>query len=336
MLSPVHIVVDAMGGDQGLRPSVSASVQFLRDNPSVSLSLIGDEPLIESYLSDIRPRVGARLHIVHAPQAVTMGDKPGVALRKKRDSSMAVSVQMVADGKADACVSAGNTGALLAFGVLSLRTLPGIERPAICKAIPTAKGRCFLLDLGANLECSAGNLLQFALMGAAMAHMCGVSRPRVGVLNVGTEAQKGRLLQQKAAQLIAEVAEINAVGFVEGDDIYRGDVDVVVCDGFTGNIVLKASEGAVKLLQHSLKDAFLRTPWARCVSVIAGSVLRRWRNRYDPSRYNGAAFLGLNGVLVKSHGSASIEGYYAALDVAYEQVKTGVPARIARAISRSQ
>lgn len=332
MLSSIHIAVDASGGDFGPRLSVCAAVRFLQDHPSLSLTLIGP-------IDDLRVHVPApvpRLFFRDAPNTIAMGDKPSSAVRLGSKSSMALAVQMVADGGAQACVSAGNTGALMAFGKRHLGTLPGIERPAICKAVPTTEGVCYILDLGANLDCSARNLCQFAQMGTAVARVAGIASPRVGVLNVGSEAHKGRVVQQEAAHLLDANRHLNFYGFVEAGDIYTGKVDVVVCDGFAGNVLLKASEGTARLLQEELQRSFHRSFWRRWVYRLARPAVRQWERLCDPSRYNGAVLLGLRGVVVKSHGSASADGFYAALQVAFEQASLNAPERIADAIQQTQ
>lgn len=332
MLSSLHIAVDASGGDFGPRLSVRAAVRFLQDHPSASLTLFG--PLAE--LHHQAPSSVPRLFFQDASDSVAMGDKPSSALRGGRHSSMALAVQMVAEGKAQACVSAGNTGAFMAFSKHHLGTLPGIERPAICKAVPTAKGPCYVLDLGANLDCSARNLCQFAQMGTAVAQVAGVAEPRVGLLNVGQEAHKGRVVQQEAARLLEADSRLNYCGFVEAGDIYAGTADVVVCDGFAGNVLLKASEGAARLLHEQLRRSFQSHFWFRALYPLVRPVVRHWQQACDPSRYNGAVLLGLKGVAVKSHGSASEDGFYAALQVAFEQVRLDAPERVAKAIKQIQ
>lgn len=332
MLSSLHIAVDASGGDFGSHLPVRAAVQFLQDHPSVSLTLFGPLADLHAQAPDPVPR----LFFQDAPESVAMGDKPSSALRSGRQSSMALAVQMVADGQAQACISAGNTGAFMAFGKHHLGTLPGIERPAICKAVPTAQGVCYVLDLGANLECSARNLCQFAQMGTAVAQVAGVSEPRVGVLNVGHEAHKGRVVQQEAARLLEADPRLNFCGFVEAGDVYTGVVDVVVCDGFAGNVLLKASEGTARLIQEQLKRSFQSHFWYRGLYRLVRPVLRHWQQACDPNRYNGAVLLGLQGVAVKSHGNTSLEGFCAALQVAYEQARLGAPERIAKAIKQIQ
>lgn len=318
-----------MGGDSGPRLCVSAAIKFVQSNPSVRLTLIGDSRL----LTDAASKLPSQISILPADDPVHMADRPASALRRKRESSMALAVRMVASGDADACVSGGNTGALMAFGLHSIGTMPGIERPAICKALPSSSGVCWVLDLGANLECTPAQLRQFACMGAALARLGGADAPRVALLNVGVEHQKGRPLEQEAAALLAVQSGLNFIGFVEGRDIYRGVAEVVVCDGFTGNVLLKASEGAAELLQQTLKNAFQSGVAARIASWLARPALSAWSERYNPARLNGATFLGLNGVVVKSHGGASEEGFIAALDVAHEQVTHQIIAAIATAVA---
>lgn len=319
-----------MGGDIGPRPCVYGALHFIQLFPKARLTLVGDSEQLHTLLPDL-PR---QMTILPAGDSVAMADRPSVALRQKRQSSMALAIQLVADGKAQACVSAGNTGALMAFGLHLLGTMPGIERPAICKAVPTQRGLCWVLDLGANLECSAENLLQFAQMGAALARLSGVIKPRVALLNVGSEAHKGRELQQDAARLIENLADIEFKGFVEGDDLYQGLIDVVVCDGFTGNVLLKASEGVAQLLQASLRQVFQQDLWGRFIGLLARPALSAWGKKFNPSRHNGASLLGLNGVVVKSHGAVSEPGFCAALSVAYEQVNNRIVDSIAAAVNR--
>lgn len=318
-----------MGGDSGSRLCVSAALKFARLFPSVRLTLVGDCQLLDTNASGLP----GQIDILPAETQVEMSERPGSALRYKRESSMGLAVRMVGDGKADACVSAGNTGALMAFGLHMIGTIPGIERPAICKALPSRGGVCRVLDLGANLECSSENLRQFACMGSALAHLSGIAKPRVGLLNIGTETQKGRELEQASAALLAAQRGLDFIGFVEAGDIYRGIADVVVCDGFTGNVLLKSSEGAAQLLQSTLKDTLLTSWPARVGGWLARPALSSWANRYSPERLNGATFLGLDGVVVKSHGGASEEAFIAALNVAREQVSHQIIAAIATAVA---
>lgn len=320
-----------MGGDAGPRPCVFGAIEFLRQFPTVQLTLVGDKHQLSNLIPDA---AATQVAILPSLNPVLMSDRPSQALRQKRESSMALAVQMVADGVAHACVSAGNTGALMAFGLHLLGTMPGIERPAICKAVPTKNGVCWVLDLGANLDCSADNLNQFALMGAALARLKGVQRPRVAVLNVGSEAQKGRELQQEAALLVAQLGDIQFCGFIEAGDVYRGAADVVVCDGFTGNVLLKASEGVAELLQYSLKEVLRKGLLGHLMGVLARPALNAWNRAYNPTRLNGASFLGLRGVVVKSHGATSPAAFCSALHVAYEQAANRIVDSIAAEISR--
>lgn len=318
-----------MGGDSGPRLCVSAVVKFARSNPSVRFTLVGDRNLLGIDASVLSQQI----KILPADESVHMSERPANALRHKRESSMALAVRMVATGEADACVSGGNTGALMAFGLHLLGTMSGIERPAICKALPSKTGLCQVLDLGANLECTAEHLRQFACMGAALARLTGTEIPRVALLNIGAEDVKGRELEQEAASLLAVQRGVNFIGFVEGGDIYRGVADVVVCDGFTGNVLLKASEGAAELLQLTLKNAFQSSVAARIAGWLSRPVLHAWADRYNPARLNGATFVGLNGVVVKSHGGASEEGFIAALNVAHEQATHQIITAIATAVA---
>lgn len=308
-----------MGGDQGPRSCIRACLKFLSTYSNTLIILIGDRAQILPHLPYPLPTA---LLVEHTEQNVLMSEKPSVALRHKRASSMAVAVAMVARGRAHACVSSGNTGALMAFGLHYLQLKEGIERPAICKAMPSSKGICYLLDIGANAQCTALNLLQFAQLGRDFAKVQGVVNPRIGLLNIGIEAQKGANLQRAAADLMSSDSTLNFIGYVEGGDIYRSIADVVVCDGFSGNILLKASEGAAELMGNSLRQAFNRHWWARLSSFLMLPILSDWRKQFDPSQYNGAQFLGLNGTIIKSHGGAGEVGFISALRVALEQASS--------------
>lgn len=303
-----------MGADQGSRPIVLAAYNFVVSNPSVTITLFGDARQIEASL----PHAHKRITITAAAEVVAMTDKPATALRQKQNSSMALAIKHLACSGADACVSAGNTGALMAFGLSILGPIKGIDRPAICKEVPTKTGGCLVLDLGANLSCTAQNLLQFGLLGAAMSEAAGVKNPRVGLLNVGSEVNKGGAVQQQAVSLLT-AANLNFIGNVEGGDIYSGRLDVVVCDGFTGNVMLKACEGAAELMLSSATPYF-----GGFIGWLFRKRLKRWHRQFDPARYNGAAMLGLNGVLVKSHGASSELGFEAALNVARGQVDSNM------------
>jgi phosphate acyltransferase len=325
----IRIAIDVMGGDFGPRPCVLGAYKFLQKCPSVELTLIGDLQQIKSSL----PFPHSQIHVISADNPVAMSDRPSVALRHKLQSSMSLAVQQVATGQSSACVSAGNTGALMAFGLHWLGALPGIARPAICKAIPTTKGQSWILDLGANLVCDANNLAEFALMGAALARSHGIALPKVALLNVGSEEQKGRALEQEATRLLEKLDGVDFVGFVEGNRIYDGVADVLVCDGFAGNVTLKVSEGIARFLRSSLQENFSKTWWRRLLGLCVKSLLQSWYAQFEPAKFDGASFLGLNGVVVKSHGSASATSFCAALGVAHEHVDHSMIAAISRQIS---
>jgi glycerol-3-phosphate acyltransferase PlsX len=257
-----------------------------------------------------------------------MDDKPAAALRGKPDSSMRVALELLRDGKVQACVSAGNTGALMALSRHVLKTLPGIDRPAMVAAIPTQKGYCQLLDLGANVDCSAEHLLQFAVMGSVAAEALGVARPRVALLNIGTEDIKGNQQVKLAATLLQGARGLNYVGFVEGDGLYRGEADVVVCDGFVGNILLKSSEGLATMIATRIEALFKRNVASRLVGALALPLMRRLQADLAPARHNGASFLGLQGIVVKSHGSAGVEGFQSAIARAVIEIQENLPQRL--------
>ncbi|GFM64531.1 phosphate acyltransferase PlsX [Pseudomonas cichorii] len=327
MSAPI-IAIDAMGGDFGPRNIVQASLACLTATPSLHLALVGQAPLIEELIARHSGVDRSRLHIVHASEVVTMDERPSQALRGKPDSSMRVALGLVADGQAQACVSAGNTGALMALSRLVLKTLPGIDRPAMVAAIPTRSGYCQLLDLGANVDCSAEALYQFAVMGAVTAEALGVASPRVALLNVGTEDIKGNQQVKQAAVLLQAARGINYIGFVEGDGLYRGEADVVVCDGFVGNVLLKSSEGLATMIVARMDELFRRNLMAKAVGVLAMPLLRRLQAELAPARHNGASLLGLQGIVVKSHGSASAQGFESAIRRALIEVRENLPQRL--------
>ncbi|MBX8519165.1 phosphate acyltransferase PlsX [Pseudomonas cichorii] len=327
MSAPI-IAIDAMGGDFGPRNIVQASLACLTATPSLHLALVGQAPLIEELIARHSGVDRSRLHIVHASEVVTMDERPSQALRGKPDSSMRVALGLVADGQAQACVSAGNTGALMALSRLVLKTLPGIDRPAMVAAIPTRSGYCQLLDLGANVDCSAEALYQFAVMGVVTAEALGVVNPRVALLNVGTEDIKGNQQVKQAAVLLQAARGINYIGFVEGDGLYRGEADVVVCDGFVGNVLLKSSEGLATMIVARMDELFRRNLMAKAVGVLAMPLLRRLQAELAPARHNGASLLGLQGIVVKSHGSASAQGFESAIRRALIEVRENLPQRL--------
>ncbi|SDH34974.1 phosphate:acyl-[acyl carrier protein] acyltransferase [Pseudomonas flavescens] len=317
-----------MGGDFGPHCIVPASVACLAEFPSLHLVLVGQASLIETLIAGIPGVDHSRLQIEHAAESIDMGERPGQALRGKPDSSMRVALEMVRDGRADACVSAGNTGALMALSRHVLKTLPGIDRPAMIAAIPSRNGTCHLLDLGANVDCTAEHLCQFAIMGAVAAEVQGVVSPRVALLNVGSEQTKGNQQVKQAAALLERVEGLNYVGFVEGDGLYRGGADVLVCDGFVGNVLLKSSEGLVIMMVSRFEALFRSTLLGRVAGLLALPLLRRLRGELAPARHNGASFLGLQGIVVKSHGSAGPDGIKSAIRRAMTDVQERLPRRL--------
>jgi len=324
---PITIALDAMGGDHGPSVVVPAALRALSRHAHLRLILVGDREVLQAALPASDERL-SRVTIHHASQTVGMDEAPAQALRMKKDSSMRVSIDMVRSGTAGACVSAGNTGALMATARYVLKTLPGIDRPAIITAIPARQGHTHMLDLGANVDCSAEHLAQFAVMGSILATAVdNVERPRVGLLNVGAEQIKGND-QVKAAARLLQQSDLNYVGYVEGDDIYGEAADVVVCDGFVGNVSLKTSEGVARMVGYYLREEFRRTWLNRLVGLVALPVLNSLKKRIDPRRYNGASLLGLQGIVIKSHGSADDVAFANAIDIAVLEVSKDVPSRI--------
>ena len=328
-----------MGGDVGLPVTVPASFEFAQRFSDVELLLVGQPEALADAVEAARrqyPSVSPdRYRLLPASEVVTMDDPVEVALRRKKDSSMRLAAQAVKDGEAHACISAGNTGAWMAISRYVLKTLDGIDRPAIATALPNQKGRATtMLDLGANVDCTAENLLQFAIMGTALAQADDPAiRPSVGLLNIGEEAIKGNDVVKQAAELL-RASNLNFYGNVEGDDIFKGTVDVIVCDGFVGNVVLKSVEGLAKMLGTMIKQEFTRSFITKLSGLIARPVLNRFRNRVDNRRYNGAALLGLRGVVIKSHGSADAYAFACALQRARDAVASGLLQRTAQAISQ--
>ena len=317
-----------MGGDHGPEVVVPAALSVLSDSVEVDLILVGDRDAIDGELRRRRAQPSERLRIRHASQQVEMDELPSQALRAKKDSSMRVAVDLVKEGSADACVSAGNTGALMAIARFLLKTLPGVDRPAICSALPSMHGHTHVLDLGANVESSARHLFEFAVMGSVLASAVdNIPRPRVGLLNIGQEEIKGNERVREAARMLAD-SEIHYIGFVEGDDVYRGTANVIVCDGFVGNVALKSSEGVAHMITHFLRSEFQRNLFTRAAAWIAGPVLRASRTRFDPREYNGASFVGLRGTVVKSHGSADVKAYARAIKEASAEARKKIPERI--------
>ena len=325
------VAVDAMGGDFGPPVTIPAALSALAAHPRLHLILVGDEITLRDALAKERYD-SARLKIQHASQTVGMDEAPSSALRNKKDSSLRVAINLVKEGQACACVSAGNTGALMATARFVLKTLPGIDRPAIIATFPTADSNKNLrmLDLGANVDCSSEHLVQFAVMGSVLASAVeNIEHPRVALLNIGEEEIKGNDVVKQAAYQLSKVTALNYVGFVEGDRIFSGDFDVIVSDGFVGNVCLKTTEGVIKLITKLIKTSFLRNAFTKFIGLLAKPVLKPFIRHVDPSRYNGATLIGLKGIVVKSHGSANKIGFSRAIEEAIIQVEKNVPARIA-------
>ncbi|MBI2752077.1 MAG: phosphate acyltransferase PlsX [Betaproteobacteria bacterium] len=332
----ITVAVDCMGGDHGPRITVPAALAFQRARDEIDLVLVGLRDPIGAQLSALGVTPGPRLRLHPASEIVSMDEPPAQALRYKKDSSMRVAVNLVKSGEAHACVSAGNTGALMAISRFVLKTLPGIDRPAIATVLPNMRsGYTYVLDLGANVDCTPEQLMQFGVMGAmlvaAVEHR---ERPSVGLLNIGVEDIKGNDTVKRAADLLRE-SGLNFCGNVEGDDIYKGTVDVVVCDGFVGNAVLKASEGVVQMVAATLKEEFARNPMRKLAALVSVPVLKAVRNRMDHRRYNGASLLGLRGVVIKSHGSADEYAFGQAMLRAEEEVRNDVVQRISRRMAET-
>ena len=325
----IRIAVDCMGGDHGVHVTVPAALAFLARTPDASLVLVGDASVVDAELAKTRGD-RTRIRVLHASQVVAMDEPPASALRTKRDSSMRLAIDLVKGGEADCAVSAGNTGALMAIARFVLKMLPGVERPAIASAMPTQTGHTLMLDLGANVNCSAQQLLQFAVMGSALATIMNTKdRPTVGLLNIGEEDIKGNDVVKEAAELL-RASDLNFHGNIEGDDIYKGTTDVVVCDGFVGNVALKSSEGLVRMLAVYLREEFTRSWFTRFAALVSLPVINAFKRRVDPRRYNGASLLGLRGIVVKSHGSADSVSFQSAIERAYQEARSDLPKLISR------
>jgi len=328
------IALDAMGGDHGPKVTVPAAKKALRDIAEVELVLVGDRDQLQAEIDKLGLQNEKRISIHHASEVVGMDEAPALALKKKKDSSMRVAIDLVKEKTADACVSAGNTGALMATGKFVLKTVPGISRPAICTMLPTMTGSTHMLDLGANLECTADNLLEFAVMGSVLSQSVeGIEAPTVGLLNIGSEAMKGSDTLKRASQMISET-DLNYAGFIEGDDIYKGNVKVVVTDGFSGNVSLKTGEGLAKMVSHVIRQQFDKNLFTRLAALIAMPVLQSMKKILDPRRYNGASLLGLNGIVVKSHGGADTSSFFNAIKIASIEIENDVPQKISSVIDQ--
>jgi glycerol-3-phosphate acyltransferase PlsX len=330
MHQQLTIALDAMGGDHGPSVVIPAALKVLSETPQLNIILVGDEAVLTEMLAPNNSAAKERVRIHHASQQVAMDEKPSVALRSKKDSSMRVAINLVKDGVAQACVSAGNTGALMATARFVLKTLPGIDRPAIITTLPNLKGHSHMLDLGANVDASADNLFEFAVMGSVLTSAVdNIDSPTIGLLNIGEEEVKGNERVKEAARILAE-SDLNYVGFVEGDDIFKGTVDVVVCDGFVGNVSLKTAEGVAKMITHFLRQEFKRNIFTKLAALFALPVLQALKRRIDPRRYNGASLVGLQGIVVKSHGSADKLAYASAIREAIIEIDKNVPERISK------
>jgi glycerol-3-phosphate acyltransferase PlsX len=330
-LSNITIALDAMGGDLGIPVTLPAAIDSLEAYPSLRIVLVGDSAALQKAMpKGIAARFGDRLTIKHTTEIVGMDESPVMALRHKKDSSMRRAIDLVKAREADACVSAGNTGALMATARFVLKTLPGIDRPAICVAMPSNHGVVYMLDLGANVDCTAQQLLQFAVMGSAITTaVSGVEKPCVALLNIGIEDIKGNQLVQDAHQLMQKLSgPIEYVGFVEADEFYSKKVDVIVCDGFVGNVALKSVEGVARLIAQFIKEEFNRSWLTKLAGLISRSVLSRAAKRMDPRAYNGASLVGLKGIVLKSHGSADRLATAYAIKQAYLQVQQNIPEQI--------
>ncbi|MFD2368343.1 phosphate acyltransferase PlsX [Pseudoduganella sp. GCM10020061] len=334
----IKISIDCMGGDHGPSVTIPAAISFAKHHPDAELILVGREDDVRAELRKCKAESNPQLSVVHAAEVVEMDDPIEVALRRKKDSSMRVAVELVKDGRADACVSAGNTGALMAVSRYVLKTMAGVDRPAICSILPNQKdGPTYMLDLGANVDCEPHHLHQFAIMGSVMVSaMEGIERPTIGLLNVGTEEIKGNEVVKATAKLLQEDharGKLNFYGNVEGNDIFKGTTDLVVCDGFVGNVTLKAVEGLARFVKNVMTTELKRNPLTMLGALIAKSALKRISNRLNPSRYNGAGLLGLRGLVFKSHGGADAFAYEWAIKRSFDAAKYNVQAQLATMIA---
>lgn len=332
MTRKVTIALDAMGGDLGPVAVVPAALAILEKDDSVNFILVGSPETVENARLEALGKYGNRLSYASATETVGMDEHPAEALRRKKDSSMRIAIEAVKRGDADACVSSGNTGALMATARYVLKTLPGVDRPAIISAVPGLSGYTFMLDLGANVGCNAQQLLQFALMGSVVAEdILDIGRARIGLLNIGQEDIKGNEVVREAGELLSQ-SELNYIGFVEADAVFNGKADVIVSDGFVGNVALKTMEGVARLISAILREEFHRNPIRRLEGLAASDALQAIRDRLDSRRYNGASLLGLNGVVIKSHGGADKLAFESAVQTAIVEARKGVPIRIGKLI----
>jgi len=332
----ITISIDAMGGDYGIDVTVPAAILALQRHSDLQLMLVGDQELLHQKLTTLA-YTSERLIIQHASEQVMMDESPSKALRGKKDSSMRVAINLVKEGRAQAIVSAGNTGALMATAHFVLKTIAGVDRPAIIAALPTATAdkKVRVLDLGANVDSEAAHLHQFAVMASVLVReLDGIAKPRIGLLNIGSEAIKGNEQVKLADQLLVQNQHINYIGYVEGDQIFKNVADVVVCDGFIGNVALKCIEGIAKLIAHYAKQAFTKNIFTKIIALIALPILRSLTKELDPGRHNGASLIGLQGIVIKSHGSAKTKSFAQAIEEAICEVEKNVPQLIGAEVSR--
>ena len=334
MQDNITIALDMMSGDDGVVSSVPGAIQALNKHKDLFLILVGNKTAIESFLpNDIKKLEDVRYNIVHTNELISMQDEVLTAIRSKKQSSMRLSIEAVKQNKANACVSAGNTGALMALSKIILKMLQGIDRPAICGSFPTKDGLTHMLDLGANVQCNSNHLHQFAIMGSALVQSLEISNsPKIGLLNVGSEEFKGNDTIKHSGQLLQK-SKLNYAGFVEGDDIFTGNFDLVVTDGFAGNIALKSIEGVANIISHFIRSEFNKNIFTKISAAISYPVMKAVKKKVDPRRYNGASLLGLQGVVVKSHGSADSYAFSRAINTAYYEVKNKILNKITNLIN---
>ena len=330
-----HIAIDAMGGEFGVRVTVPASLKALELQRDLYISLVGDESAIGPLINSRSRKVhGSRLEVLHTPYQIGDADKPTAAIRTRDRSSMFLAVELVQTARADACVSSGNTGALLLTGRHLLKTIPGIDRPAIVATIPGSSRATYLLDVGANVDCAAEQLFQFAVMGSVLAESLAQGQPaRVGLLNIGVEDFKGNEQVRRAAVLLENCSAINYIGYVEGNALFEGAAEVVVCDGFVGNVTIKSSAGVVNVINSIMRQRMSSSLLSRMVYLTALPLFRQLQTRIDPAKFNGASLLGLQGSIIKSHGNASAEGFLHAIQRAVGEVENRVPSMIAEKVA---
>ena len=326
------IAIDAMGGDYGIKVTVPASIQILQRFPEINIILVGNAVGIKRSLAKLKKSNHPRLSVLNATESVEMDESPQSALKNKKNSSMRLAINLVRSNEASACVSAGNTGALMATARFVLKMLPGIERPAIASNLPNRNGVTCMLDLGANTDSTPEQLLQFAVMGAMLTStLTNKKNPSIGLLNIGSEDNKGNEVVKKTFELLKE-SHLNFYGNVEGDDIFKGTTDVVVCDGFVGNVALKTTEGVIKMFGNFLTAEYKKNWFTKIIALISLSLLKAFKRRLDPRRYNGASFLGLNGIVIKSHGGADILAFKTAIITAIEESENKVIEKIKKQI----